>query len=637
MAPRWHRQQHRAARAGDRPDVHQGNGTAAIFRDDPTVFTLSLHGAKNFPFRKGGQRPRRRTARRLRRRRPTWQRAGRGTGRAWRHGRAARPGLLPGRRRPARERPPGPPEAQRRGLAERDRRVFEAWRAPRSRWRCRWPAATGATSRHGGHPPPHAGLALEPLATWRATAADGTIPAMSHRPQPPRPAHAPPLPPITTRWMDNDAYGHVNNVVYYSFFDTAVNRYLIDAGALDIHAGAGDRPGGRDPLQLSRRWPSADGGGRPARGRVGCSSVRYESACSPRGRRRALSAGRPLRPCTSTATRGGRCALPPALRDAVEAPTDPTHEPHARNHRRRRRGHHQPPLDPRLPATPVPRETIERILGVARARPRAPTRSPGRCVLMARPPAPERAAILARTTTRAAAQHTEEYAYYPTQWVRPHRPPAQGRLGPVHACSASARPTRPRMHASTAATTLFFDAPVGLIFTIDRMMQRAAGSTTACSCENVMVAARARGLDTCPQFAFTSSTGMIAELDIPPRPDAGLRHVAGPGPTRRRSRTRWSPNASRWPGLPGSDAGSGSARFSAAAFPESAPRSPLMHRCRCPAAWLAHHRHSRSRRLAALAARAIGPVPVEFILFAGVLAGVALFHHRCPSPWAARW
>lgn len=38
--------------------------------------------------------------------------------------------------------------------------------------------------------------------------------------------------------MDNDVYGHVNNVVYYSFFDTAVNRYLIEAGALDIHAGA---------------------------------------------------------------------------------------------------------------------------------------------------------------------------------------------------------------------------------------------------------------------------------------------------------------------------------------------------------------------------------------------------------------
>jgi acyl-CoA thioester hydrolase len=43
--------------------------------------------------------------------------------------------------------------------------------------------------------------------------------------------------PITTRWMDNDVYGHVNNVVYYSWFDTAVNGHLIAQGALDIHAG----------------------------------------------------------------------------------------------------------------------------------------------------------------------------------------------------------------------------------------------------------------------------------------------------------------------------------------------------------------------------------------------------------------
>ena len=40
---------------------------------------------------------------------------------------------------------------------------------------------------------------------------------------------------LPTRWMDNDSYGHVNNVNYYSFFDTAVNRYLIDRGVLDIH------------------------------------------------------------------------------------------------------------------------------------------------------------------------------------------------------------------------------------------------------------------------------------------------------------------------------------------------------------------------------------------------------------------
>jgi acyl-CoA thioester hydrolase len=42
---------------------------------------------------------------------------------------------------------------------------------------------------------------------------------------------------LTTRWMDNDIYGHVNNVHYYSYFDTAVNRFLIEQGVLDIHKG----------------------------------------------------------------------------------------------------------------------------------------------------------------------------------------------------------------------------------------------------------------------------------------------------------------------------------------------------------------------------------------------------------------
>ncbi|MDF2465516.1 MAG: thioesterase [Ramlibacter sp.] len=68
---------------------------------------------------------------------------------------------------------------------------------------------------------------------------------MSHSP-PPRPQPKPQPEPrsayrtfrsISTRWMDNDAYGHVNNVVYYSWFDTVVNAHLIEQGALDIHRG----------------------------------------------------------------------------------------------------------------------------------------------------------------------------------------------------------------------------------------------------------------------------------------------------------------------------------------------------------------------------------------------------------------
>ena len=57
------------------------------------------------------------------------------------------------------------------------------------------------------------------------------------RPQPLPRAHFMRFQNITTRWMDNDVYGHLNNVVYYSYFDTAVNRMLIEAGMLDVHGG----------------------------------------------------------------------------------------------------------------------------------------------------------------------------------------------------------------------------------------------------------------------------------------------------------------------------------------------------------------------------------------------------------------
>ena len=57
------------------------------------------------------------------------------------------------------------------------------------------------------------------------------------RPQPLPRSHYRVFRTIGTRWMDNDVYGHVNNVVYYSWFDTAVNGWLIEQGVLDIHAG----------------------------------------------------------------------------------------------------------------------------------------------------------------------------------------------------------------------------------------------------------------------------------------------------------------------------------------------------------------------------------------------------------------
>lgn len=83
--------------------------------------------------------------------------------------------------------------------------------------------------------------------------------------------------PISTRWMDNDVYGHVNNVVYYSWFDTAVNATLIDNGVLDIHAGStiGLVVETQCHYFSALAFPqSIDAGIRVAK--LGTSSVRYE-------------------------------------------------------------------------------------------------------------------------------------------------------------------------------------------------------------------------------------------------------------------------------------------------------------------------------------------------------------------------
>ena len=82
---------------------------------------------------------------------------------------------------------------------------------------------------------------------------------------------------IPTRWMDNDIYGHVNNVTYYSYFDTAVNHHLIAAGGLDIHRGSAFGVVAETSCRFLKELQFPDivhAGVRVAR--LGRSSVRYE-------------------------------------------------------------------------------------------------------------------------------------------------------------------------------------------------------------------------------------------------------------------------------------------------------------------------------------------------------------------------
>ena len=123
--------------------------------------------------------------------------------------------------------------------------------------------------------------------------------------------------PMTTRWLDNDLYGPLNNVVYYSLFDSAVNGYLIDAGALDIHAGGviglvvETHCNYFAPLAFPQ---PVDAGLRVAR--VGRSSVRYEVGVFGAGEPLAAACGHFVHVYVDRATRRPT-PLPARLADAL--------------------------------------------------------------------------------------------------------------------------------------------------------------------------------------------------------------------------------------------------------------------------------------------------------------------------------
>ncbi|QPI09999.1 acyl-CoA thioesterase [Stutzerimonas stutzeri] len=125
--------------------------------------------------------------------------------------------------------------------------------------------------------------------------------------------------PITTRWHDNDIYGHVNNVVYYGFFDTAVNNYLIRQGGLDIQDGdiVGFVVSSACDYFASIAYPDLiEVGLRVAR--LGNSSVQYELAIFREGEQEACAAGRFVHVFVERAS-NRPTAIPGRLRTALEA------------------------------------------------------------------------------------------------------------------------------------------------------------------------------------------------------------------------------------------------------------------------------------------------------------------------------
>jgi len=168
--------------------------------------------------------------------------------------------------------------------------------------------------------------------------------------------------------------------------------------------------------------------------------------------------------------------------------------------------------------TPVAQEDIEAILQVAARAPSGTNTQPWKVyVLQGERKRQLSAAILAAHNDPAlAAQHKEEYAYYPREWVSPYIDRRRKVGWDLYALLGLARDNKAGMAAQHGRNYEFFDAPVGLIFTIDRIMEQGSWLDYGMFLQNIMVAARARGLDTCPQAAFTQYHRIIsAQLALP--------------------------------------------------------------------------------------------------------------------------
>ncbi|MES2316230.1 MAG: nitroreductase [Pseudomonadota bacterium] len=167
---------------------------------------------------------------------------------------------------------------------------------------------------------------------------------------------------------------------------------------------------------------------------------------------------------------------------------------------------------------PVAREDIERILEVASRAPSGTNTQPWKVYVLTGEAkrSLSQAILAAHNDPQLSAQLTEEYAYYPREWVTPYIDRRRKVGWDLYALLGLTRENKAGMAAQHGRNYQFFDAPVGFIFTIDRILEQGSWLDYGMFLQSIMVAARGRGLATCPQAAFTQYHRIIeAHLDIP--------------------------------------------------------------------------------------------------------------------------
>ena len=164
--------------------------------------------------------------------------------------------------------------------------------------------------------------------------------------------------------------------------------------------------------------------------------------------------------------------------------------------------------------TPVAKEDIEAILEVAARAPSGTNTQPWRAYVLTGASKERLSAELLRAHNdpELGKQHAEEYNYYPSKWTSPYIDRRRKVGWDLYGLLGLTRDDKAGMHAQHGRNYAFFDAPVGMIFTIDRMLEQGSWLDYGMFLQNIMIAARGRGLDTCPQAAFTLYHKIIKDM-----------------------------------------------------------------------------------------------------------------------------
>jgi nitroreductase len=167
---------------------------------------------------------------------------------------------------------------------------------------------------------------------------------------------------------------------------------------------------------------------------------------------------------------------------------------------------------------PVPREEVESILSIARYSASGMNMQPWRVHVLTGEAKSRLSAVLAELddSPEESRDLQEPYDYYPREWFSPYLERRRKVGWDLYGLLGIAKGDKQRMHKQHGRNYRFFDAPVGLFFTVDRQLEQGSLLDYGMFLQSVMIAARARNLHTCPQAAFLKFHCQIADiLEIP--------------------------------------------------------------------------------------------------------------------------